>query len=707
MDNKKKFSRLLAPGYIGKVRIKNRMVKTGTYLGTEDDKGGYMNDKSVLMYEQLAKGGVGLVTHSVAFIDIPMGAVPGDKMGFRLNDDRVIPSFKMLTDAIHKHDCPAFIQMWHAGPVHATPLTGLQPISASALTREELPMPKYTPPRAATLDDIKRIVDEFAKGAERAKKAGFDGIELNAGTTHLLNSFLSRAWNRREDEYGIGSLENRARIVVDIIKAIKDLAGKDFAVITVFCGAEYGLAKGTTLAESREFAKMFEAAGADALHVRAEYYKRPDKTGDRISVHFPDVVFYPDIDSPFLPEGIDGSNHGIGGWRPLAADIKKIVNIPVISIGRLSAELGEEMLEKGEADFISLNRRLLADHDYPRKIASGDIDDIRPCTACMHCFCTVEEGKPVHCRINAQLGRAALGDEKAYEIPPADIKKKVMIIGAGPSGMEAARVAALRGHEVLLYDRLTKIGGCIPLAATVKGLEREELTLIPEWFKRQFDKLGIKVRLGKNVSPSLVKDINPDVLMLAAGGIHDIPQIPGINRRNVVTSEALHHQLKFFSRFAGPRLLRWLTNIYMPVGKRVAVIGGRLHGCQTAEFLTRRGRKVTVLDTGPEEVLAEGVVFPLLRISLLNWLNDKGVEMLTGVKYEEITDKGLVITDSKGLKRTIEADTIATALPLKPDIELLKTFEGAAKEVCAIGDCKEPNLIIDAIASGYDAAIKI
>jgi 2,4-dienoyl-CoA reductase (NADPH2) len=568
-------------------------------------------------------------------------------------------------------------------------------------------MPKYTPPRSLTVPEIKHIVQEFAAGAERFRRAGFDGIELNAGTTHLLNSFLSRAWNKREDDYGIGSLENRARIVVEIIREVKKQAGEDFAITVVLCGSEYGLVKGTTLAEAKEFAKMFEAAGADALQVRAEYYKRPNKAGERISVHFPDVVFYPEIDSPFLPEGIDGSNHGVGGWLPLSAGIKEVVNIPVVAIGRMSAELGEEVLERGDADFIALNRRLLADHDYPNKIASGDIHDIGPCTACMHCFCNVEVGNPVHCRINAPLGKAARGDLNAYNVSPADKKKKVLVIGAGPSGMEAARVSALRGHEVSLYDKLTKLGGCLPIAATVKGLEREELTLIPKWYKGQFDKLGVDIRMGKNMTPSLVKDINPDVLILAAGGIHDIPDIPGINRRNVVTSEVLHHQLKFFSRLTSPRLLRWLTKFYMPVGKKVAIMGGRMHGCQTAEFLTGRGRKVTILDTGAEEVIAEGVVFPLLKISLLTWLEEKGVEILTGVKYEEVTDKGLVITTSDGKRQTIEADTIATALPLKPDTALAKSFEGSSEKIYTIGDCADPNLIIDAVAAGYDIAISI
>ncbi|MDB9822536.1 NAD(P)/FAD-dependent oxidoreductase [Deltaproteobacteria bacterium] len=707
MDGETRFKKLLEPGYIGKVRIKNRMIKTGTYLGTEDDKGGYMNDKSVYIYERLARGGVGLVTHSVAFIDIPMGSVPGDIAGFRIDDDKFIPSFQKLTDAIHKHDCPAFIQMWHAGPVHATFLTGLQPVASSALTKEEMPMPRLTPARALTIPEIKRVVDEFAGGAARARKAGFDGIELNAGTTHLLNSFLSRAWNKRDDEYGIDSMENRARIVVEIIQEVKRQAGEDFGLTVILCGAEYGLVKGTSPEEAREFAKIFEAAGADALHVRAEYYRRPYVRGERESVHFPDVVFYPELDVPTVPEGIDANNHGVGGWAPLAAGIKKVVNIPVITIGRMDADIGEAILERGEADFIALNRRLLADPDYPNKIASGDLDDIRPCTACMHCFCNVEVGNLVHCRINAALGMAAAGDEKAFEIPPAEKKKKVMIVGAGPAGMEAARIAATRGHVVMLYDKQTKLGGCLPIAATVKGFHREDIPLITKWFKGQLSKLGVDVHLGKDVTPSLVKEIKPDVLILATGGIHDIPDIPGMDRRNVVTSEDLHHQLKFFSKFAGPRLLRWLTKFYMPIGKKVVVIGARMHGCQTAEFLTKRGRKVTIVDTGSDEILGEGVVQPLLRPALINWLDEKGVTFITGVNYEEITDKGLTITTADGEKQTIEADSIATALPLKPDTSLVKSFEGSAEEIYAIGDCDDPNLILNAVESGYRTALNV
>ncbi|MDB9822223.1 NAD(P)-binding protein [Deltaproteobacteria bacterium] len=494
MDNKEGYKKLLEPGYIGKVRTKNRMIKTGTHLGFQDINGN-LNEESVITYERLAKGGIGLLTHSIAWIDVPMGAVPGELGGFRLDDDKYISSFQRLTDAIHKYDCPAFIQFWHAGPFHRGALTGLQPVSSSALTQEELPKPEFTPPRALTIPEIHEIVEKFAQGALRARKAEFDGIELNAATAHLLNAFLSRAWNKRDDEYGIDSLENRARIVMEIIKATKDLAGKDFPISLAMLGTELGVAKGTTPEEGLEFARMFEAAGIDAIQQRIEYYKRPNRQGERESVHFPDLVFYPEPDLP-LPEVIDSSRHGAGGWVPLAARLKKAVKIPVVTIGRLDADLGEEILERGDADFISLNRRLLADPDYPKKIASGEIEDIRPCTACFHCFSTVEMGNLVHCRINP-----ALAHEKEYEIKPAEKKKKVMIAGAGPAGMEAARVAALRGHEVLLYDKQPRLGGSLPIAATVKGFDRENLPLIYNWYNRQFRNLGVKIITGKNGHP--------------------------------------------------------------------------------------------------------------------------------------------------------------------------------------------------------------
>ena len=320
----------------------------------------------------------------------------------------------------------------------------------------------------------------------------------------------------------------------------------------------------------------------------------------------------------------------------------------------------------------------------------------------MTCFDHVEFLQSPRCRINAALGR-----EKEYEIKPAVKKKKVMIVGGGPAGMEAARVAALRGHEVLLYEKMGKLGGSMLVAATVKGVEKEDLIAMIQYLETQVTKLGVKIHVGKEASESIIEKVKPDVLILAAGAKHDIPNIPGINRRNVMTSEKLHHQLKFALKFARPRLLRWLTKFYMPVGKNVVVIGARLHGCQTAEFLVKRDRKVTIVDTCKEEEVGDGLLETFMKPWLLLWLDEKGVSVIPEVKYEQITRSGILITNKDGARQTIEADSIVTALPMRPDNEFLKSMENRAKEVYAIGDTREPGYIVDAIADGARIAREI
>jgi 2,4-dienoyl-CoA reductase (NADPH2) len=378
---------------------------------------------------------------------------------------------------------------------------------------------------------------------------------------------------------------------------------------------------------------------------------------------------------------------------PLAAAVKKAVSIPVIATGRLNIELGEEVLCQGKADFISFNRRLMADPELPNKLAEGRLDDIRPCTGCITCFNSNEQGNPPQCQANA-----AYGKEKEYEIKPAVKKKKVMVIGSGPAGMEAARVAALRKHEVILCEKEHHLGGSMCLAAMVKGFEREDFLGLVRYLKNQVSKLGVEIRLGKKVSKSLVKEINPDVLIIAAGAIHNVPDLPGINKRHVITSKALHRQLKGYLRFFTPQILGTLTGFWMPIGKSVVIMGGNIQGCQTAEFLTRRGRKVTIVDTSEE--IGNGLLGAFVKPHLLDWLDKKGVTMLSGVKYEEITDEGLVVTTKERGKRTIEADTIVTALPLLPNAELIKELEGMAPEVYTIGDCQDPQLVVNAIADG-------
>jgi len=682
-----RFQRLMEPAYIGKVHTRNRMMKNGTHLfyDTKAD-GGHMNDKNIAFYETLAKGGVGLIVATSG----PL--IDGDVPGFRIDRDEYIPGFRKLADAIHQHGCPAFIQLFHLGPMSPLFFKAPAGAAASSIPKSESPRPSFEVARELTIPEIQDIVQRFGKAAERIKKAGFDGIELNSATNHLLNSFLSRAWNKRQDAYGIGSLESRARIVVEIIQEIKRRIGQDFTMIALINGAEVGLKNGITINESQGIAQILQQAGADAIEVRAEFYMRPENDQLRDSTHFPEIYFYPEPPK-VLGANIDGSRHGIGASVPLAAAIKKVVSVPVIVAGRLTPEIGEKAIRRGMVDFISLNRPLLADPELPNKLREGRIEDIAPCTSCLTCFDLGEHAQPVHCQVNAALGR-----EREYAIKAAERKKRVMIVGSGPAGMEAARVAALRGHDVMLYERERTLGGSLPLAAMVKGFEREDLLSLVHYLKTQITKLGVKINHGQEVSRSIIEEVEPDVLVVAAGGTHNVPKLPGISSSNVVTSRDLHRKLKTYLKLFGPRMLRWLTKFWMPLGKRVVIMGGGVQGCQVAGFLVKQGRKVIIVDTVKE--IGYGLLETLVKPHLLNWLAEKEVVVMTEVKYEEITDKGLTITTKEGKRQTIEADTIVTVMPLQPSTELLKKLEGGAPEIYAIGDCREPNMIIDAIADG-------
>ncbi len=688
MADSSRFQKLMEPGKIGAVHTKNRILKTGSTLGFYPWEDGHIQQPVIDSYEALAKGGAGLVTVGAA----PLGVPPG--RGYSMNDDKYLPGMIRLAEAIRRHDCPAFVQMFHLGPMLPPFLAsaGVKPFAASMLEKSELPLPWLSVPQELTVSEIEEIVHQFGEQAERIRRAGFQGIELNAGCNHLLNSFVSRFWNRRQDAYGVGSLEGRAKILVDIIQEVKRLNGKEFAIIALINGAEPGLNNGMTPEEAQGIAAILEAAGADAIHVRAEFYSKPHDPGRRASTQLPDMAFFPETPFP-LGGVVDDSRHGAGGWVPLAAAVKQAVSIPVIAIGRLDAELGEEVLRDGKADFISFNRRLMADPELPNKLAQGRPEDIRPCTGCTTCFDNNEHGNPPLCQVNA-----ALGKEKEYQIKPAEQKKRVMVIGSGPAGMEAARVAALRGHKVSVYEKGARLGGSLLLAAMVKGFEREDFLGLARYFETQLTKLGVEIRLGTEVTPSVVANVKPEVVVVAAGGIHHTPDLPGADSSLVVTSQTLHRQLRSFMRFIPPRLLRTLTKVWMPIGHRVVVMGGNIQGCQTAEFLVRRGRKVTIVDSAEE--IGEGLLEIYVKPHLLDWLEGKGVTMLPGVRYEEITEQGLVITTKEGERQTLVADTVVTALPLRPNTQLSTSLKGSAPEVYVIGDCREPQLVVDAIADG-------
>jgi 2,4-dienoyl-CoA reductase (NADPH2) len=684
MSSETKFEKLLSPGYIGKLKLRNRIIRPGAILDFVD-KEGFITNRHKAFYGALARGGAGLAIAGGCTID-QRSFRPDDGM-ICLFDDKFIPGLTELAQAVHKYDGRIFALVLYQG-VFATNLPPDKQPTMSEMSYVRRPPVHSEAPRELTIADIKDIPVKFAEASERVKKAGWDGVEVNGNSFHTINSFMSRIFNKRHDEYGCDSLENRARLFVEIIQAIKNRLGKDFPVTARFTAKEFGRPEATTVEEAKEFAKMLEAAGADALHVMGMGFGPPDP----YVWHWNEQIFYPEPPE-HLPEGLDWSHRGAGATVPLAAAIKKVVSIPIMTVGRIDPVMAEQILQEGKADFIGLQRRLIADPELPNKLAKGKLEDIAPCTACLQCL---DLNIPVPCRINGAMG----GDEE-YVIPPTEKKKKVVVVGGGPAGMEAARVAAIRGHEVILYEKESKLGGLLPLAALVKGTDIEDLPDLIHYLKTQITRLGVKIELGKEFTPALLDVTKPDVVILATGGLPAVPDIPGINRPNVISGPSLHHTLKSYLRFFDPVFLRWLTKFWMPIGKRVVIIGGAIQGCELAEFLVKRGRKVTIVDTA--DMLGDKM--PLMnRFKLLHWLGEKGVTMLTGVKYEEITDKGLIVTTREGKRQTIEADTIATAVPLSPNTALLKALKGKIAEVYAVGDCSEPRLIINAVADGYHTA---
>ncbi len=691
------FEKLMEPANIGSVKTRNRIIKTGAGMLMWNEDELEINQKVLAFYEGLARGGVGLLIVESPTVDYPNGV--RWRQRFRIDDDKYIKGLSALPNIIHKYNCPTFMQMNHDGPwqiklgFEPNPPSPGPPIAASPVSFKSDNDFHNEVPHELTIEEIEEIIDKFASAAVRGEKAGFDGVDINAASSHLLHNFLSPFWNRRHDKYG-GSRENRARFVTSIIKEIKKRLGQDFPVSVCINGIEIGQVVGIndshllTPEESRLTARLLQEAGADAIQIRSQWL------GYHVSAYLPDLLFYPEPPIPLqsFPADYNCKYKGAGANINFAEATKRVVSVPVITVGRLDPILGERYLREGKADFIGMTRRLIADPDLPNKVAEGRLDDIAPCTACENCL---GSGR---CRVNALLGAGINTLDKSKK------PKKVMVVGGGPAGMEAARVAALRGHDVTLYEKSGKLGGLLPVASLVKGPIPEDIPALIRYLVTQIKKLGVKINLNTEVNSALVEEVKPDVVVLATGGLTIIPEITGIDNKKVISNSRLHRMLKFFLKFLGIKTLRWLSMLWMPVGKRVVIIGGGIQGCQLGEFLTERGRKVTIVDSA--EFLGTGMVDALMG-NLFIWFRKKGVIMMPGVKDMEITESGLRLTNSRGVNEVIVADSIIPAVELAPNTGLLEGLEGKVPEIYAIGDCREPNLIADAIADGSRVARSI
>jgi len=696
------FQHLLSPIDIGSVRLKNRMYKpaAGTKLCKDSD--GYVTEKGKRIYEAWAKGGVGcVVVESPAIAD----ELSVDTIGkYAITDDKFIPGLTELMDGIRKHDAIGFLQLYHAGQWHLRDITGLTPVSSSphppisefASVGDLKTLLTLPPCKELSIEEIEIIEQQFIDAAERGAKAGFHGVDVNAGANHLLASFVSHHWNARTDPYGCQSYQNSTRIVTNIIKGIKKRLGDDFPVMVTMNGLENGMeGKGITGEDGCEIAKIYEAAGANALQVRVyEIYNR--------ACYWLEQYYYPEK-RDVLPPGVDFSRKGVGGFHKVTAAIKNAVSIPVMTPGKWDFDLSfaDEVIKKNHVDIVGIVRGLFADCDLPRKIAEGRIEDIAPCTACLTCL--TGGMFPVRCRINKFLG----GDKEYYVYPKLGKKKRVLVAGAGPAGLEAARVSALRGHEVTLYSKDSFLGGLMNMANIVKGSYPEDVQKIVKYFKVQLEKLNVRVVKNKEVNRKVVEAEEPDVVILATGALLSDRQLPGAENKIVVSDEFLRRMSHLGLKVASPALLSKMTEIWMPIGKSVVIMGGDIKGLQLAEFLLKRGRKVTIVTDEPPDTWGEGL--PNLNNYKLNvWFQQQHMEVFRNVQYEEITKNGLVITTQEGKRKTLNADSIVPVFPLRSDEDLFDSLQDRAPEVYAIGACKNPKaLIVDAISDASEIASSI
>ena len=625
--------------------LSNRVVMPpmGNNYGTED---GTVTDRQIDYYNERAIGGAGLIMTEMVSIDSPMGQRGSHQL--RIDDDKNIAGLSQLTRQIHKSGAKIAIQLCHAGLLSASDKFPLQPIAPSPV---EYFGHKVT--IGLTTSEIQDIVTHFIEGARRAEKAGFDGIEVHAAHSYLLAHFLSPFFNQRRDDFG-GSTQNRARILVEIIRRIRESVGENIAVWCRMNGMEYGLDGGLKIAEAKEIARMAEAAGSAAIHVSCGAY----------GAYF----------------GYNRAQMGQprGNLAELAAEIKTAVTVPVIAVGRINPQLGEQLVRESKADLVAIGRGQIADPYLVQKASEGRLADIRPCISCNVCVddLTVLD-LTLHCSVNACVGK-----ERENRITPALRTKKVMIIGGGPAGMEAAITANMRGHEVIIYEQLPQLGGKLILAATAP--HKDEIRALNDYLVSQVAQLGIQVKLAKKATLASIKKAHPDVLVLGAGAVPLLPKIPGIDGHNVHFAEEV---------LAGQK-----------TGQNVVIIGGGLVGCETAEFLAQQGKNVTIVEMLAE--IANGVGHSF-KAELLNRLAASNVTMLTGVQCKEIGENTVTVNGKFGQDQIIQADTVILAVGAKSNNSLLKSAQALVPEIHVIGDCLEPRRIINAISDGHRVGLAI
>lgn len=660
-----KFNKLFEPTRIGKVQIKNRIAMAPMGILGMLNQDGTIAQRGIDYYTERARGGVGLIIAGLFKVENEVERMHA----VTVYEPMIIPEAKTpfgeLAESVHYFGTKIFTQLTAGfGRVIGGRFieAGVSPVGASAIQAYWRPQVTM---RALTTLEVEKIVRAFGIAAEIVATADIDGIELHGHEGYLFDQFTTTIWNKRTDKYG-GNLEDRLRFPIEALNTIKDRLGKSFPVIYRFglkhfmrgpwSGAltKEGYAEaGRDIAEGLEMAGLLEKAGFDALHVDAGCY-----------------------DSYYWAHPPTYQPHGC--MVDMAAEAKKVVNIPIIAVGKLGIpELVEKVLEEGKADMVAMGRALLSDPYWPKKAQEGRVEDIRPCIGC-HDGCLgrmTEMGgqRPQSCTVNPSSGR-----ERLYELRPAEKLKKILIAGGGVSGMEVARVATLRGHEVTLYEKSEKLGGHL-IEASVPNF-KDDIGRLLNWYNVQLKKLNVKTRLKTEVRPELLRKEKPDVVVVATGSKPIIPKIPGIEKHLVATCIDLLLNKK-------------------KVGDAVVVMGGGLVGCETALWLAKQNKKVTIVEMLPE--VATGV-FHANRVMLLDMLAQNNVDIITGASIQEVNDDGVIVIDNHFKSSVIKCDTVALALGLKSDKGLYESLRGEVTDIYEIGDCKEPGKIMQAIWDGYN-----
>ena len=697
------YAALLQPGRIGPLELRNRIIM-GPMGDSFAEEGGYCGERTQAYYEARAKGGAALVTMGVCSVAYPAGTSEPHQIG--VSRDEFIPGLAMLAARVHKHGGKIAMQLHHGGKVASNDIAAgrelwvpsIPPAHKSdildAVTPEELAIfvgnLGGAQPRLRVMDeaDIAQMIEYFASAAARAQAAGMDGVEIHGAHNYILAGFLSPAFNQRHDAWG-GPLENRARLLLDTIRAVKArTAGGKFAVWVRLDGEELHTPGGITLDDAVATARMAVAAGADAIHMSAE---ATITTG----------TDFTDAPIPQRPEA----------FVPYAKAVRAAVNVPVIAAGRIEPEAATRSIAAGEYDFVAMARKMLADPEIPNKLAANRPQDIRPCIYCYVCVSEIFVNRRVKCAVNAMTGH-----EHEYAIEPATAPRHVLVVGGGPAGMEAARVAALRGHRVTLVERSKRLGGTLFFA----GLAYPENGLLLDYLVAQMNHPRIEVKLSTEATPGLLDELHPDHVIVATGARRAAPKIPGAEQRHVWSGDELRRlmtgdgadeiaraKLSLAERAlfkAGGvigavdsrQALQGLSKLWMPLGKRVVIVGGGLVGLELAEFLLARGREVTVLEASDKAGRELAIV---RRWRVLDAVRRHGTLQLNA-SVQAIGKHDVQWHDGEGKSHTTAADSVILAIGAEPDDSLARRLEAHGIPVQAIGDGASLSYIDGAMHQG-------